>query len=50
MEAELGELVKALETYNRVIMEYSRHDPYALTAMGCIYYELAVKHHKRERF
>ena len=43
LEAELGESVKALETFNRVIMEHSHHDLYALVAMGNLYYDLAIK-------
>lgn len=42
LEAELGEYKKALETFNKVIMEHSHHDLYALLAMGNQYYELAV--------
>jgi RNA polymerase-associated protein CTR9 len=39
LEAELGEIRKALETFNKVIMEHSHHDIYALLAMGNQYYE-----------
>lgn len=39
LEAELGETRKALETFNKVIMEHSHHDIYALLAMGNLYYE-----------
>ncbi|CAG9321931.1 unnamed protein product [Blepharisma stoltei] len=47
LEAELGEYKKALETFNKVIMDYSHHDLYALLAMGNQYYELAV-HNRSE--
>ena len=42
LEAELGEVKKALETFNKVIMQYSHHDIYALLAMGNQYYESAL--------
>ena len=42
LEAELGEIRKALETFNKVIMEHSHHDIYALLAMGNQYYESAL--------
>ena len=42
LEAELGELKKALETFNKVIMEYSHHDIYALLAMGNQYSDSCI--------
>lgn len=39
LEAELGEIRKASETFNKIIMEHSHHDIYALLAIGNLSYE-----------
>lgn len=50
LEAELGDTVKAQETFNKVIMEHSHHDLYALVAMGNLYYESALKAPNSEKY
>ena len=50
LEAELGEARKALETFNKVIMEHSHHDLYALIAMGNQYYEVALRSKDEDHF
>ena len=43
LEAELGEIRKAMETFNKVIQDFSHHDLYAMLAMGNLNYESALR-------
>jgi len=43
LEAELGEVRKAMETFNKVIQEFSHHDLYAMLAMGNLNYDVALR-------
>jgi hypothetical protein len=43
IEADIGDVKKALDTFNQVIWKHSHHDLYALLSMGNLYYEKALQ-------
>ena len=42
IEFDVGDVKKALDTFNRVIWKHSHHDLYALLSMGNLHYEKAL--------